>query len=731
MSGEFSSDGIAGTREHRSGSTTVFASPKLNAAHLQRRAIVYVRQSTPHQVAEHQESTARQYALVERAVAMGWPRDRIEVIDDDQGMSGRSAQERLGFQRLLAEVGLDRVGLILGLEMSRLARSCRDWHQLLELCAIFYTLLGDQDGLYDPTEFNDRLLLGLKGTMSEAELHVLKGRMFQGRMNKADRGELTTLAPIGYVRSADGTQYELDPDEQAQSVVRMVFSEFRRHGTIYGLVRYLNRHEIRVPVRAITGPERGKIQWRRANRNTLREMLRHPIYAGAYRYGYRHYDPRRKKSGRPKSGRVTIQLEECRVLIRDRVPAYISWDEFESNRKQLDHNRSRPKGKSTPRCGPSLLAGLLRCGRCGKTLKTIYSGRSARLRYSCCRGLESYADPVCISMVGKDLDDFVAERVLKILEPASLEICLSAAEEIDEERARLDKQWQHRLERAAIASDRASRQYQAVEPENRLVARTLEANWEKALGELEDLREQYQDWRETKSPDLNQQQREMIRNIGNDFPSLWYAPSTCHQDRQEILRMLIDCIEVDIEGSSEVTRLKITWAGGFESFHEFHRTIMRSEQLANFDQLIERSTELRRGGLNLAETAARLNQEGYRTARGRPFNAAKVCELLVSRGIHLKPGERSGERDQLREHEWWLGNLASELNVPRTTLLQWCKRQWINSRRLPGEKGRWILWADACELERLRQLRNSVVSSPVDGSRYPAKLTTPAAKATW
>ncbi len=313
--------------------SVAFASPKLTAYHLQRRAIVYVRQSTPQQVVENQESTARQYALVGRAMQLGWPRDRIEVIDDDQGMSGRSAEDRLGFQRLLAEVGLDRVGLILGLEMSRLARSCRDWHQLLELCAIFHSLLGDQDGLYDPTDFNDRLLLGLKGTMSEAELHVLKGRMFQGRMNKADRGELIVLAPIGYVRSEDGTQYELDPDEQAQAVVRLVFEEFRRQGSIYGVVRYFNRQQISMPVRANTGPDRGKIQWRRANRKTLREMLRHPIYAGAYRYGHRHYDPRLKKAGRPKSGRVTIPLEKCRVLIRDIVPAYISWAEFESNQK--------------------------------------------------------------------------------------------------------------------------------------------------------------------------------------------------------------------------------------------------------------------------------------------------------------------------------------------------------------------------------------------------------------
>ncbi len=270
---------------------------KLHDYHLQRLAIVYVRQSHPQQVVEHVESTARQYALVDRAVALGWARDRVVVIDEDQGQSGQSMVTRLGFQRVLAEVSLDHVGLILGLEMSRLARSNKDWHQLLELCAIFRTLLADADGLYDPTDYNDRLLLGLRGMMSEAELYLMKGRMLEGMRNKARRGELLNHPPMGYVRGPDG-DYQLDPDEQAQRVVRLIFDVFEQQGSLHGLLRYLVAHDIRMPIRPHAGLNRGQLVWRRPTRMTLQNLLHHPIYAGAYRWGHRKIDPRKQQPGR-------------------------------------------------------------------------------------------------------------------------------------------------------------------------------------------------------------------------------------------------------------------------------------------------------------------------------------------------------------------------------------------------------------------------------------------------
>src|SRR5262245_3020697 len=353
--------------------TDLTRSPKIRPWHLDRSAIVYVRQSTPQQVQGNQESAARQYALADRAVDLSWPRECVTVIDEDMGKSAQSAENRLGFQRLLAEVALDHVGLILGLEMSRLARSCKDWHQLLELCARYRVLLADADGLYDPTEHADRLVLGLHGMMSEAELHVLRQRMHEGRLNKARRGELFAKPAIGYVRSAAGG-WAIDPDEQVQAAVRLVFDQFDRQGTVHGLLRYMVHHQVRLPVRPGGGPNKGQLEWHRPLRATLYTMLRHPGYAGAYRYGHRPADPRRAAPGRPRSGRRGQRTGECLVLLRDRYPAYITWERFEANQERLRANQARADTPGAPRSGP-VLAGLVWCGRCGRRMMVHYGWR--------------------------------------------------------------------------------------------------------------------------------------------------------------------------------------------------------------------------------------------------------------------------------------------------------------------------------------------------------------------
>src|SRR5262245_10542486 len=360
-------------------------SPKVKPFHLARRAIVYGRQSTPQQVAEHKESAARQYALADRARALGWSPGQVDVIDDDQGRSGQTAEGRLGFQRLLAEVGLDRVGLVLGLEMSRLARSCKDWHQLIELCAIFRVLLADQDGLYDPTDHNDRLLLGLTGIMSEAELHLLRGRMRQGLLNEVARGEVFMCPPVGYVRSPAGG---LDPahDGQARAVVRMVFDQFERLGTIRKVLRYLIANDLRLGIRPHAGPNRGQLEWRTATRETVSDILHHPIYAGYYCFGRRQADPRRRKPGRRWSGRVLVTPDEYLALIPDKVPAYITREQYDANQRRIAENRARIESKGAPREGLSLLAGLVVCGRCGKRMTVHYAGQQI-LRYTCRTGV--------------------------------------------------------------------------------------------------------------------------------------------------------------------------------------------------------------------------------------------------------------------------------------------------------------------------------------------------------
>lgn len=303
-------------------------SENLTLHHFERLAVVYVRQSTMQQVLDHQESTRLPYGLVQRAMALGWSEARVLVIDEDLGQSGTTAEGRQGFQRLVAEVGLDHVGLVLGVEMSRLARSSKDWHQLLETCALFGTLIADLDGIYDPSQYNDRLLLGLKGTMREAELHLLKQRMEQGTLQKARRGELRFGLPIGYVRDASGA-IAFDPDAQVQHVVRLIFRKFDELGTLHALVRYLAQQGIALGVRLREGPAKGTLEWRCPKRTTLQALLRNPIYAGAYAYGRRQVDGRRKQPGHPRSGRVDRTPHDYHVLLNDAVPASITWEQDE------------------------------------------------------------------------------------------------------------------------------------------------------------------------------------------------------------------------------------------------------------------------------------------------------------------------------------------------------------------------------------------------------------------
>src|SRR6476469_7865057 len=330
------------TAVHPARRSTMSVADKVQSRHCDRLAIVYVRQSTLQQVERHQESTRLQYGLVERALQFGWSRENIVVIDDDLGRSGATAEGRLGFQRLVAEVGLGRVGLVLGVEMSRLARSCRDWHQLLEICALFDTLIADSDGILDPALYNDRLLLGLKGTMSEAELHILKGRMDAGRRAKAEGGELFFNLPRGYVRLPSG-RVALDPDEEVRAVMRLVFDLFEQRRTINGVLVYLAAHDIRLPYRLRGGPSKGELTWRRANRHTLGAMLTNPAYDGAYAYGRRAVDPRRRRPGHPGAGRVEGEPGGM-VLLRDRWPAYISWEDHERNCAQVIANRAGHAG---------------------------------------------------------------------------------------------------------------------------------------------------------------------------------------------------------------------------------------------------------------------------------------------------------------------------------------------------------------------------------------------------
>lgn len=696
---------------------------KVQARHLERLAVVYVRQSSPQQVHEHRESGRLQYDLRGRAAALGWPEDRVIVIDEDQGRSGRTAAGRPGFQRLLAEVGLDRVGLILGIEMSRLARSCRDWHQLLELCALFHTVLADRDALYDPTDHNDRLLLGLSGIMSEAELHILRGRMLAGARSKARRGELFNHAPIGYAR-VPGGGLMLDPDEQARDVVRLVFDKFDELGTVSALLRYLVREGIRLGFRPHFGPEKGGLAWRRPNRTTLTFLLHHPVYAGAYSRGRRPADPRRKIPGRPATGRVVVPRGEWEVLIHDHLPAYITWERYEANLRRLAENSARAGAMGSAREGNSLLAGLIFCGRCGRRMMVAYTGKENRLRYSCQRAALDYAEPLCQSLAGGPLDDLVGRQVLLALEPAAVELSLRAVGDARAERDRLDRQWRLRLERSRYEAERAARHYQACEPENRMVGRELERRWERALLEQRGAEEEYDRFRRGRPAELTSEEIDMINSLSKDVPSLWRAPTTTSADRQAIVRHLVERVSVTVQGESEWVAVTVGWVGGFASRHEVRRPVRRVEQLRDYAALMARVAELHGSGRTSREVAEALNREGFRPPKRREtYNAAMVLQLLSRRGRSGPRPEAATRDDPRGDGEWWLSDLCRELAMPQPTVHCWVRRGWVRGRKLPGVGGRWVLWADAEDLDRLRRLRAYRRTWPDEA--YPPDLTTP------
>lgn len=674
-------------------------SEKIRPEHGERLAMVYIRQSSPQQVLNNQESTRLQYSLKERAIQLGWREDRVVVIDDDLGKSGATAEGRVGFQRLVSEVGLGHVGIILGVEMSRLARSCKDWHHLLEVCALFGTLIADLDGIYDPAQYNDRLLLGLKGTMSEAELHILKQRMNQGRLNKARRGELEFFLPMGYLRRPSG-EVTLDPDEQVQTVVRLIFRKFEELGTMNAVLQYLVKNNVQLGIRVRDGHAKGELEWRRPNRMTLQNLLHNPTYAGAYAYGRRRLDPRRKKPGQAHSGRGALDLDGCYTLLKDRFPAYISWEQYERNVARLRANQARATEVGASRRGPSLLAGLLVCGKCGRRLFVQYSGHNNHPTYVCTRMMSDYGGDVCQRIAGPALNRFVTARALEALAPASLDLSLQAAQNLQRQRDELGALWNQRLERSRYEAERAARQYRLVEPENRLVARQVEREWEEKLAQQKKLEEEFHRFERSQPRVLSETERESIRRLSSDIPSLWSAPTTTDADRKEILRQVIDRIVVDAQGESERVGLVIHWAGGMKTEGEVIRPVRTWEQLTYYPQLCARLQTLAAEGKNAREIAEVLNAEGYRPPkRCEIFGWQGVSDLMRSLGLS-RHRSRSRHREGLGEHEWWVGELARTIPMPEPTLFDWIRRGWAKAR--PQGK-RWIVWADGAEITRLRE----------------------------
>jgi DNA invertase Pin-like site-specific DNA recombinase len=680
-------------------SSSVTRPSKLRERHLNRLAIVYVRQSSPNQVLENRESRERQYALAEFAKQLGWPAERVLVIDEDQGLSGRSSENRQGFQRLLAEVSLNHVGLVLGLELSRLSRSSKDWHHLVDVCSIFNTLLGDQDGLYDASDGNDRLLLGMKGAMSEFELVTLRNRLERGRDNKAARGELVMSVPIGYLKLPSG-EVVIEPDEQARGAVATVFDKFRELGTAWKAFRYLRDNGIQMGYRCQRGSARGELQWRRPTIRCVLRILRHPIYAGAYAYGMRgkgHQHP-----GDRKGSTAFLPPDQMRVLIPGRFPAYIGSEEFTRNQEQLQQNRSLKASRGIARSGKALLAGLACCGSCGRRYRVAY--RTHEMPHYTCEShlVEGKEQQTCWGLRANELDELVAQQVLIALSPAGIDLSIKASQDIDKERKRLHKNWQQRLERSRQEVQRAERQYQAVEPENRLVARTLESRWEQALRYDQELREEYARFSKSTPARLSIGETEQIRRVAADIDALWRSKAASHADKKEVVRCLVDRVVVHVQSRSEYVDVTIYWHGGFSSQHEIARPVFDVTQQRDYDRFVSRIHELHAEGLNCSEMAARLNDEGFVPARRRGgYSKSSLHPILVKLGIARSP-------NHLDPHEWWACDLAKELGVTNQKLYHWARQGYVHARRTPQRH--WIIWADSDELQRLHKLKEQTTS---------------------
>ncbi len=599
-------------------------SAKIQAHHLERWAIVYVRQSHPQQVQRHRESAQVQANLQQRALAWGWPAERIRVLDGDQGCSGTSTVGRDDFAWLLSEIALGHVGLVLGFQINRLAREDEACCRLIKVCGGFDTLLADQDGLYHPHDFNDRLLLTIKGFMGGIELHQLQQRMQAGRLNRCRRGEWLGQPPPGYVVGPDGA-LQFDADEQVQHLIRLVLEQFAVLGSVSGVLRYLHQQQLQLPFRPHSGPQRGQLHWHRPQRETLRQLLRHPAYAGAYTWGRRAVDPRRVAPGQRGQGRVERPPEACAVFLPDKHPAYLSWEQYQSNVRRLKQQRRHGPTPGPARTTVSLLAGLVVCGPCGCRMLTRYT---RALRYECQRQLLDYAAPACQSFAGASLEQLVREQVLQVVTPASLEWSLRAAQECERERAALDRHWRLRLERARQDADRAFRQYNAVEPENRLVARTLEHTWEQALLAQRALEEEYHRFRQMQPVQLTAAERTQIETLAGALPTLWNSPQTSVTDKRQVVRLLVQRVVVWAPASSQHAKVELHWTGGAMTEHQVTRSVAAWKQVGDLASLLEQLRQWHVNNWTSTRMAEELNGTGQRTPHGNAFTAATVRQLL-------------------------------------------------------------------------------------------------------
>lgn len=634
---------------------------KIQTSHLKKNAYLYIRQSTLKQVIHNQESTKRQYNLRERAIALGWALNNIVVIDDDLGKSGSHSMHRDGFQKLSTEVSMGRAGIVIGLEVSRLARNNADWHRLLEICALTHTLILDEDGVYDPTHFNDRLLLGLKGAMSEAELYIIRTRLQGGILNKARRGELHIRLPVGFIYDPLGN-VKLDPDKRVQDTLNFFFSTFRKVGSACGIVTVFCREGLKIPQRIFKGPHKGEVLELPLTHSRALRILHNPRYAGAFAFG-------RKRTSHV-VGATKIQKmspTDWHALIFNAHEGYLSWEEYEDNQRKLLENAQScgiDRRKSPPREGPALLQGLIVCGLCGKRMTVRYHHRKEKLlpTYVCqAEGIER-GGPICQSIPGQKIDQSVGERLVEMISPQTLEITLAIQKELDshaEETHRLRKQ---QVERAQYEADLARRRYIQIDPDNRLVASTLEAEWNQKLKALDEAQQQLNNPKKhPSSQELGDEERQQILDLAKDFHLLWEDQKTTDKERKMIARLLIEDVTVVKE---QDVRVQIRYKGGRLEILNLPKPLTGWEQRRTLPEVLEEIDTLLEH--HTSEKVAKiLNEEGRKTGSGRSFNARLVDAIAKRNGIKSRY-ERLRNQGLLS-----LDEMAGRLDVDPTTIKKW------------------------------------------------------------
>lgn len=684
-------------------------SSKIQPTHLQRRAIVYLRQSTLKQLHEHRESTVRQYALRQRAIELGWPDEQVQVIDEDLGQSGSSAQWRTGFQRLAEDVAHGQVGAIFALEASRLARSSADWHRLLDLCGLTDVVIIDERAVYMPRDYNDRLLLGLQGTMSEAEQYWMRLRLQGGKLSKARRGELYFAPPIGYQWDETSARFRLDPDEQVQGMVRLVFERFRLDGSAYAVMRYCSDHNLTMPMRE---PVSQQIRQVHVGHSLVLGILHNPLYTGTYVFGRRE-ERLALVNGRLQRRRVSrLPQETWKVRLPDRHPAYLTWEEFMANQRKLDENRtyrSSMDRRGAAREGGALLQGLVLCGRCGLRMTTRYQGTHPRPQYECRSATRRTGQrQSCWTVPARMIDQSVTELFLRTLTPPEIELALAVANEVEQQLATLQRQWKARLDRARYHTQLAERRYKAVDPDNRVVVRTLEREWNDALRELDQVERDYQDAQRRQKMDLSEHDRAQILALCRDLPRVWNAETTTHAERKNLLRILIREITLSpIDLPERRTRIQLLWQTGAVS----DWTVVRHNKYTarcTSPEIVEYIRRRVITGAHDVQIAAELNERGWRTGVDRAWDEKAVSWV---RGRHRLRCPQSPPRnvrmpDQRDDGLYSVHGVAARFGVTEHIVRYWILKGWLQGTEGGGALARtWWFQLDNATVARLEQAK--------------------------